>query len=69
MSYACTVHLKIHQWDKDGKRVKLPKKMEIEVSPEENDSLDAIHEMAMDRASDITGWCILGCSLVRIDFQ
>lgn len=69
MSYKCIVHLKIHQWDTDGKRVKLPKKMKIEVWPEDDDSVEAIHEQAMDEASDTTGWCILGCSILRIDFQ
>jgi len=74
MSFVCTAHLTIHQWDKevDGKivRVKLPKKMKIEVSADDdNDSVETIHEMAMDAASDETGFCILGCSLTRIDFQ
>jgi hypothetical protein len=73
MSFTCTAHLTIHQWDKesDGKicRVKLPKKMKIEVVAEDDDSVENIHEMAMDAASDKTGWCILGCSITRIDFQ
>ena len=69
MSYDCTVHLEIHQWDTDGHRVKLPKKIKVEVSPEDNDNVEQIHEQAMDKASDITGWCILGCSIIRIDFQ
>ena len=69
MSYECTVHLIIHQWDTDGQRVKLPKRMKVEVSPEDDDGLENIHEMAMDKASDATGWCISSCSLKRIDFQ
>jgi hypothetical protein len=73
MSYDCKVHIIIHQWDKesDGKqvRVKLPKTMKVEVTPEDEDNVEAIHELAMDKASDITGFCILGCSIKRIDFQ
>ena len=66
MSYECTVHLTIHQWDKEveGKqvRVKLPKKMKVVVSIEDGSSVDEIHDAAMDKASDETGWCIKGCS-------
>ena len=73
MSYNCKVHLIIHQWDKesDGKqvRVKLPKTMKVEVEAEDDDNVETIHELAMDQASDETGWCILGCSIKRIDFQ
>lgn len=74
MSFSCIAHLTIHQWDKevDGKtvRVKLPKKMKMEVeSDDEQVTVEQIHEMAMDAASDQTGFCILGCTLARIDFQ
>jgi hypothetical protein len=75
MSFTCTAHLIIHQWDKevDGKivRVKLPKKMKVEVTAEDdgNATIEEIHEAAMDAASDKTGFCILGCSIARIDFQ
>ncbi len=73
MSFTCTAYLTIHQWDKevDGKivRVKLPKKMKIKVLAEDTDSVEAIHEAAMDAASDETGFCIQGCSLTRINFQ
>lgn len=73
MSFNCKVHLVIHQWDKevDGAqvRVKLPKTMKVEVEAEDADSVSQIHEMAMDQASNETGFCILGCSLKRIDFQ
>jgi len=73
MSFTCTAHITIHQWDKevDGKnvRIKLPKKMKIEVDAEDDDSVENIHEAAMDQASDETGFCILGCSITRIDFQ
>jgi hypothetical protein len=71
MSFTCTVHLQIHQWDTDGMRVKLPKKMKIPVTIEDEDnvSVSGIHDEAMDKASDITGYCIIGCSLIRIDFQ
>ena len=64
-------HLTIHEWDKDGQKVKLPKKMKVEIEIDEGETMTIgqIHEDAMDKASDETGWCILGCTLERIDFK
>ena len=71
MNSKVVVHLSIHSWDKevDGKnvRVKLPKKMKIELEISENDSLSDIHETAVDKASGETGFCINSTTLDRID--
>jgi hypothetical protein len=69
MSFKCIAHLIIHQWDTGGEKVKLPKRMKVEIYPEGVNSIDNIHELAIEKASDMTGWCILGCSLTRIDLQ
>ena len=73
MSFTCTVHLTIHQWDKesDGKqvRVKLPKKMKLVVSVDDDTSIDEIHDEAMSKASDETGWCIDLARIDRIQFN
>jgi hypothetical protein len=65
-------HLTVHQWDKesDGKivRVKLPKKVKVEIEVDGSDGYDSILNLALDAASDTYGWCIIGATLTRVDF-
>jgi hypothetical protein len=62
-------HLTVSKWDTDGEKVKLPKKLKLELEIEDDDPLDVIHEAAMDKASDEYGWCIDTCYLTRIDIK
>lgn len=67
--YDCTVHLIINKWDTDGEKIKLPKKMKLVVSVDDDTSIDEIHDEAMGKASDETGWCIDSSTIDRIHFN
>ena len=62
-----TAHLTV-KWDTDGEKVKLPKKVKVEIEIAPTDDIDIIHEFAMDKASGDYGWCIENCTLDRLDF-
>jgi hypothetical protein len=55
------------KWDTDGKRIKLPKTCKVQVSYDYDETLDIIHETAMDGASGSIGWCISSCSMNKIE--
>ena len=61
------VTLTIKKWDTNGKRVKLPKTVRVQIGYDYQDSLDIIHETAMDQASGSIGWCISSCSMEKIE--
>lgn len=63
-----TAHLTIHEWDTDGEKIKLPKKMKLKIDVENTDSVGQIHDDAMEAASEETGFLILGSTLDRVDF-
>lgn len=53
-------------WETDGERVKLPKSVKVKIYYQDNDSLDQIFDMAMDGASNGTGWLIKDCTMANI---
>lgn len=48
------------QYDTDGRKVKLPKELEIELDDDLNE--DEIEETVSDEISNITGYCHFGFS-------
>lgn len=54
------------KYDTDGKRIKLPKKLEIEV-PTEYQSDDEIVDYLSDEISNVTGFCHFGFSFEKIN--
>lgn len=60
------VHLTVQKWDTDGQRVKLPKKVKVDVVIYPNDNLESIHDSAISAASDKHGWCIDSCTMDKI---
>jgi hypothetical protein len=69
MNSTAIVTLKVQKWDTDGEKVKLPKTIKVEIAFVRDDTtIDEIHEYAMDKASDTTGWCIDSCTIENIKF-
>jgi hypothetical protein len=64
-----TVTLKVQKWDTEGEKVKLPKTVKVEITFDSNDTIDEIHEEAMDKAADAVGWCIDYCTIENIKFN
>jgi hypothetical protein len=63
------VTLKVQKWDTDGEKVKLPKTVKVEITFDRSDAIEEIHEEAMDKAADATGWCIESCTIENIKFN
>ena len=63
------VHLTIHEWDTDNKKIKLPKKVIVKIEIKESGSIGGIHDDALEKARDENGFVVLGSTLDRIDFK
>ena len=64
-----TAHLTINEWDTDGEKVKLPKKVKVTLTVDGEVCFDTILYCALDAASDKYGWCITSGTLTRIDLN
>lgn len=51
------------RWDKDGEKIKLPRKLEVTITDEDVDNLndiDEVEDFISDEISDMTGFCHFG---------
>lgn len=66
------------KWDTDGEEVDLPNSYKIPVSEllfedekiedfEDECGIDLLYDRAVDKLSDIFGWCIFGCNIEEVD--
>lgn len=62
-----TARLTNIRWDTDGEDVDLPSTLVISVpKADADDDEDAFGDLAVDAASDHTGWCISGCDVDEV---
>jgi hypothetical protein len=62
------VYISHIKWDTDGQRgLGLPKKVMIDITKENDATLDNIHDTAIEKLSDEYGYCIQSCYMDNIE--